>query len=135
MPPQTINEAVADELVSACRTVVGDELRSITYFNRDTTEQLYLRADLDRTADLMGFAEIERMGFRSDTAYRNSQLGEYQATVRMFENGFLTRVIQGDHGLWITTDSMSIDRFDELVHAVKSIFDTADRGQEGGSDR
>ena len=118
MAAQTIDEADAEEITSICRTVVGDELRSVTYFTKETAKQLYLRSDLERTADLMGFAELERMGFQSDTAYRNTQLGEYQATVRMFENGFLTRIIEGDHGVWVTTDGMSIDRFDELVHAL-----------------
>lgn len=117
-----IEEATAEELRSVCRTVVGDELRSVTYFTSEATDQLYLRSDLERTADLMGFAEIERMGFHSQAAYRNTQLGEYRATVRMFENGFLTRVIEGHHGVWITTDGMSIERFEELVTALTSVL-------------
>ncbi len=62
------------------------------------------------------------MGFQSQSAYRNTQLGEYEATIRMFENGFLTRVIEGDHGVWVTTDSHSIDRFEELSTALKSVL-------------
>lgn len=120
-----IDPGLDEELLSVCRTAVGDELRSITYFNEEIVEQVYLRSDLDRTADLIGFAEHERMGFRSQAAYRNTQLGEYEATIRMFENGFLTRVIEGDHGVWVTTDSMSVDRFEELSTALKKVF--ADR--------
>lgn len=114
--------SIADELRSVCRTAVGDELRSITYFTEDDVEQLYLRSDLERTADLVGFAGLERQGFRAQTAYRDTQLGPYQATVRMFENGFLTRVIEGDHGVWVTTDDMSIDRFEELVGSIRSVL-------------
>lgn len=120
-----IDPDLAEELLSVCRTAVGDELRSITYFTEEVVEQVYLRSDLDRTADLVGFAEHERMGFRSQSAYRGTQLGEYQATIRMFENGFLTRIIHDGHGVWVTTDSLSIDRFEELSTALKAVF--ADR--------
>ena len=112
-------------MISVCRTIVGDELRSITYFTEDEVEQIYLRSDLDRTADLVGFADHERLGFRSQSAYRNTQLGEYQATVRMFENGFLTRVIYDRNGVWVTTDDISIDRFEEISTALKSVLGTA----------
>lgn len=114
--------AFSEELISACRTVVGDELRSLTYFTAADVQQLYLRSDLERTADLVGFAEIERTGFRADDLYRGTQLGEYQATVRMFEDGYLTRVIVGETGVWVTTDVMSMERFEELATAVKSVL-------------
>lgn len=109
-------------LVRAARTSVGDELRSLTYFDDETLEQLYLRDDLDRTADLVGFAEQERLGFRSRDAYRNSELGEYKFTIRAFEHGYLTRVISDTHGVWVTTDSMRIDRFEELAEAVATVL-------------
>ncbi|MDL5362165.1 hypothetical protein [Halalkalicoccus sp. NIPERK01] len=117
-----VDPELAEELLSVCRTVVGDELRSITHFTEETVGQIYLRSDLERTADLIGFADHERMGFRSQSAYRNTQLGEYQATIRMFEHGFLTRVIKGGHGVWVTTDSMDIDRFEELSTALKKVL-------------
>ena len=113
---------LADKLISVCRTTVGDELRSITYFTEEEINQVYLRSDLEQTADLIGFADHERMGFRSQSAYRDTQLGEYEATIRMFEHGFLTRVIEGDHGVWVTTDSMDIDRFEELSTALRKVF-------------
>lgn len=122
MVENDIDPELAEELLSVCRTVVGDELRSVTYFDEERVEQVYLRSDLSRTADLVGFADHERMGFRSQSAYRNTQLGEYEATIRMFENGFLTRVIEGEHGVWVTTDSHSIDRFEELTTALKSVL-------------
>lgn len=114
--------AFGEELISACRTVVGDELRSLTYFTADDVRQLYLRSDLERTADLVGFAEVERTGFRADELYRGTQLGEYRATVRMFEDGYLTRVIDGESGVWVTTDAMSMERFEELATAAKSVL-------------
>ncbi|WP_254762464.1 DUF7522 family protein [Natrinema marinum] len=123
MDGETIDTELADEIHSVCRTTVGDELRSITYFTEENVEQLYLRSDLEQTADLIGFADHERLGFHSQSAYRNTQLGEYQATIRMFENGFLSRVIRGPHGVWVTTDDMSIERFEELTSALESVLD------------
>lgn len=114
--------AFADELRSVCRTVVGDELRSVTYFTAEDVQQVYLRSDLDRTADLVGFAEVERTGFRADEQYRDTQLGEYRATVRLFENGYLTRVVFEDMGVWVTTDAMSMDRFEELSTALRALL-------------
>lgn len=119
-------DELADELLSACRTAVGDELRSIAYFTDDDVEQVYLRDDLDSTADLVGFADNERLGFRSQKAYGNTELGEYEFTIRVFENGYLTRVIVGDHGVWVTTDALAIDRFEELAVAVRSVLQAAD---------
>ncbi|QFU82366.1 DUF7522 family protein [Natronorubrum aibiense] len=123
MNEETIDPTLAEELRSICRTTVGDELRSITYFTDDDVEQLYLRSDLDRTADLVGFADHERRGFHAQSAYRNTQLGEYQATIRMFENGYLSRVIRGPHGVWVTTDAMSMERFEELTSALEVVLE------------
>ena len=103
----------AEELLSAARTATGDELRSLTYFTEDGVEQLYLRSDLNRTADLVGFAENERQGFHAQSMY-------------VFDNGYLTRVIDNDHGVWVTTDSMEIDRFEELASALASILRSFD---------
>ncbi len=117
-----IDSTFADELTSVCRTTVGDELRSITYFTEEAIAQLYLRSDLEQTADLDTFADNERFGFRSQSAYRNTQLGAYRATIRLFENGYLTRLVRGDHGAWVTTDAMSIERFEELTSALETVL-------------
>jgi hypothetical protein len=118
----TVDPTVADELTSASRTVIGDELRSVTYFTQEAVEQVYLRSDLDRTADLLGFAEIERTGFETGKKYRGTELGEYRATVRMFEHGYLVRVVAGGTGAWVTTDGMSMERFEELAAALKPVL-------------
>jgi len=119
----TVPEEIAEEIVSAARTTVGDELRSIAAFTDDAVEQLYLRGGLEEGADLVGFAENERLGFRSQTAYGRTELGEYQFTIRVFDHGYLTRVIRGDRGVWVTTDEMPIDRFEELGTALGTILD------------
>ena len=70
----------------------------------------------------MGFAESERHGFHAQSLYRDTQLGAYQFTVRVFANGYLTRVITNGHGVWVTTDSMEIDRFEELAAALRALL-------------
>jgi len=119
---QQLSEESRDELVRTSRTVVGDELRSVTYFTGDTVEQLYLRADLEAEANLVGFADTERLGFQSRTDYENTELGEYQFTIRVFEDGYLTRVIVGDNGVFVTTDSIVRNRFEELAAALKGVL-------------
>jgi hypothetical protein len=110
------------QLVSACRTSVGDELRSVTYFTEDEQEQLYLREDLEAGADIVGFSDNERLGFRTQAVYHDTELGEYLFNIRAFERGYLTRVIVDDHGAFVTTDEMEIDLFHELASAVRSVL-------------
>lgn len=113
-----ISEEVAEELVRVCRTATGDELRSVTYFTRTDSAHLYLRDDLERGEDPAGFVETERLGFQSQTTYEWSELGEYRYTIRVFENGYIVRVIADDHGVYVTTDPLTMDRFDEVAEAV-----------------
>lgn len=110
------------KLVRTARTVIGDDLRSLTYFDEMALEQLYLRDDLEQSADLVGFAQNERLGFHSQDTYENTELGDYEYTIRVFDRGYLVRTIVGEHGVWVTTDSMPIDRFDELASAVQGVL-------------
>jgi hypothetical protein len=122
MSNELLSEEDREELIRTVRTTVGDELRSLAYFTEDGVEQLYLRDDLEQGADLVGFAENERLGFRSQSAYRKTDLGDYQFTIRVFDEGYLTRVIDGEHGVWVTTDAMQIDRFEELGSALAAVL-------------
>jgi hypothetical protein len=117
---------LGEQLVSACRTSVGDELRSVTYFTEDEEDQLYLREGLEADADLVGFADNERLGFRTQAVYHDTELGEYLFNIRTFERGYLTRVIVDDHGAFVTTDEMEMDLFKELASAVRSVLGEED---------
>jgi hypothetical protein len=130
MSTRTLPEAFGEELVSAARTAVGDELRSLTYFTGRDVEQLYLRDDLEAEADLVGFADTERLGFRSQTDYGDTELGPYRFTIRVFDRGYLTRVIVGDHGAFVTTDPMARDRFEELAAALRETLRRLDAEAE-----
>jgi hypothetical protein len=120
-----IGPSLEEQLVSACRTTVGDSLRSITYFTPDAYEQVYLRSDLEADADLAASVEHETTGFRTQTAYTDSELGEYQYTLRVFENGFVTRVIDGEHGVFVTTDGITVLRSEEVTEAIRATLRVA----------
>ena len=121
---------LGEQLVSACRTAVGDEIRSVTYFTEGEQEQLYLRDDLEPGADIVGFADNERYGFRTQAVYEDTELGKYLFTMRVFERGYLTRVIVGDHGAFVTTDEMEMDLFKELASAVRTVLADEDQGAD-----
>ena len=125
IPTHMVTDETEGQIVSACRTAIGDELRSVTHFTADSVEQLYLRSDLERTADLVGFAEVERRGFHSRTDYRGTELGDYLFTIRVFEEGYLLRVITDEHGVFVTTDAMFRDRFEDVAASVTPILRSA----------
>jgi hypothetical protein len=118
MSTNSLTQETETQLVRTARTVVGDGIRSVTYFTPDEVAQLYLRDDLEADADVAGFADTERLGFRSQTDYDDSELGDYNFTIRVFDDGYLTRVIHDDHGIFVTTDPLTRDRFEELAAAL-----------------
>lgn len=120
---QLLDDETAAELVSACRTTIGDRLRSLTYFTESDFEQLYLRSDLEADADLAGFVDYESLGFDAHTAYQGSELGDYQFTIRSFDRGFLVRVTTKNEGVFLTTDGLTLRDFSEVVTAVRSILE------------
>ena len=112
------------QIVATCRTAVGDSIRSITYFTRDDYEQLYLRGDLERDADLSTFIGHEWRGFKTaQAAYEGSELGDYRYTIRVFDNGFLIRVTSDREGVFVTTDGLTIKDFEEVATALRSFLD------------
>lgn len=118
-----LDEETAAELVSACRTTIGDRLRSLTYFTGTDFEQLYLRSDLEPDADLTGFVEHESLGFDAHTAYQGSELGDYRFTIRIFDEGFLVRVTTKTDGVFLTTDGLTLKDFAEIATAMRSLLE------------
>ncbi len=119
---QLVSDSRSESLVRTCRTVAGDDLRSVTYFTHDRCEQLYLRSDLEADADLTGFVEHETDGFQARTAYRGSELGDYRYTVRAFDHGYLTRVTVANRGVFVTTDGLTLRRSEELAAALSGLL-------------
>lgn len=67
--------------------------------------------------------ETERLGFQSQSTYEWSELGEYRYTIRVFEHGYIVRVIVGDHGVYVTIDPLTMELFDEVAEAIKRFLD------------
>ena len=122
-----LTEQAHDHLTTTCRTAAGDSLRSITYFSRTDYVQAYLREDLERDADLETFVGSEWQDFNvTQDAYHDSELGEYHYTIRVFENGFLVRITTQDHGVFVTTDGITLRDFHELATAVTELLESWD---------
>jgi hypothetical protein len=123
MDSQLLANDLADQIVTTARTATGDSLRSVTYFTRSDFEQLYLREDLERDADLDTFVGHEWRGFRdTSNAYQNSELGGYRFTVRAFENGYLLRVTGERAGVLITTDGLQVQSYEEIADAIEKML-------------
>jgi hypothetical protein len=128
-----------EEVVTLCRTAVGDALRSVIHFTRDDSELLYLRADLygnDRRRALevkASLVESERVGFgpyeryepHSAGAGSDPVRGDYEFTVRVFTDGFVCRVIVGGHGLLLTAEELDVDRVEEVAIALRGLLSAA----------
>ncbi|ELY90333.1 hypothetical protein C483_12513 [Natrialba hulunbeirensis JCM 10989] len=122
-----LTSAAAERIITTCRTAIGDSLRSVTYFTRDDYEQLYLREDLERDADLSTFIGHEWRGFKTvQTAYERSELGQYNYTIRVFDNGFLLRVTTESEGVIITTDGLTLKDFEEVATALDTVLSDVD---------
>ena len=127
MSEQPLTEARADQLKTACRSAVGDNCRSVTYFDATNFMQVYLRDDLERDADLMSFIGHEWHDYKTTTdAYTGSELGNYEYTIRNFENGFLVRIGLSDSGVIVTTDGLKLKDFDSLVATITDLLDRWD---------
>jgi hypothetical protein len=124
---------VADQLVTATRTAVGDSLRSVIYFTPSAFDVLYVRQDLYDTherareakaklvdMETVGFAEVPLRD--AITGDERAAIGPYEFTVRFHRDGFVTRFIQGDVGVLLTTDSMDVTAFEEAVASVRKIL-------------
>ncbi|WP_255197351.1 DUF7522 family protein [Halorarius litoreus] len=126
---------LSDSLVSACRAAVGDSLRTVIEFTPDAFEVLYVRRDLGDVAQVRRekaqFVENERVGFDEDygtpiESGEESGIGAYEVTVRVFTDGFLSRVIVGDRGVILTTDGLDVDVMEELSVTLRRLLADAE---------
>ena len=113
-----------DTLVAACTQVAGDALRSIVWFTIDDFDQIYLTDYLSAEADIQSFVDNEREGFDRVPTHEGSELGRYEYTIRRFQAGYLVSVITGDHGVFVTTDQLTIETYDDLATAVVEAVET-----------
>ncbi|AXG04962.1 hypothetical protein DU500_00145 [Haloplanus rubicundus] len=129
-----IGEEMADSIVSAARTSLGDTLRSVVHFTPSGLDVLYTRRDLydsvERTTEAKSqLVEFERTGFAEGpvrtalaSAAGGSDIGAYEFTVRVHGDGFVVRVIQGDAGVLFTTDDMDVAAFEDAATAIRHLL-------------
>ncbi|MCW8173363.1 DUF7522 family protein [Natrialba swarupiae] len=137
----TISTDMATSLVSAARTSLGDTLRSVVYFTPSAFDLLYLRQDLYDSTDAARtvkeqLVELERVGFaeapvRTTITHQDdgAGIGPYEFTIRFHEDGFVIRVLEGDVGTILTTDSMDLNAFEDAATAVRRLL--ADESSDG----
>lgn len=119
-----------ERLAQTCRTTIGDSLRSMTYFTTSDYEQIYLRSDLSRDADIDDFVGTEWHDYNvTKDAYSNTELGDYQYTIRVFENGYLVRITTQDSGVFVTTDGLTMQDFNALEAAVSKVLESSDTAE------
>jgi hypothetical protein len=132
-----LDEELATALLSAARTGLGDELRSVLYFTPGAFDVLYVRSDLYEDVEAARVAkeqlvELERVGFAEApvrTAIAGSQqpdIGDYSFTVRFHDNGFVVRVLGPDAGVLLTTDSMNVAGCREAATALGRLLAGSD---------
>lgn len=119
---EELSEETADEIVRTCRTAIGDEVRNVTFMTEDDYEFLYLRDDVDRVEEETGFIDTEQRGFASQRTYGWSDLGDYEYTIRSFEQGFIGRVIENNRGVYVTADALTIEAFTEAADAIQELL-------------
>ncbi|WP_158055579.1 DUF7522 family protein [Halorussus halophilus] len=130
MQTSLLSDARADRIVEPCREHVGDALRSITYFTASDYEQIFLRSDLEQDADLTTFIGLEwRESDITENAYQGTELGEHTYTLRRFENGFLLRVATDSAGVFVTTDDLTLDAFDDLAEILDDVVESLRNGE------
>jgi len=124
-----------EQIVSICRTTVGDGLRSVILFTEEDHDILYMRRDLEKMGEAVRtvkeqFVDNERLGFDSRETYdelmvdpdTEPDIGEYEFTIRVFSQGFISRVLVGERGVLLTTDAIDMDAFEEMAIALRRLL-------------
>ena len=112
-----------ENLVDACTEVAGGAVRSIVYFTTSEYDQIYLRDYLSADADIRAFVENEREGFDRIVTHEGSELGRYEFTIRRFHEGYLVQVVSGEHGVFVTTNQLHIEQYDQLADAIEQALE------------
>lgn len=118
MSADSLTETEAEELIETAQNQIDGNLRSLTYFTEEDAEQLYLRDYLEANADVESFAAAERPGFVTQVDDRNTELGTFEFTIRVFNRGYLVSVLGDDRGVFVTADAVELERFEALGEAL-----------------
>lgn len=128
-----IGSELAEGIIGAARTGLGDTLRSVVYFTPSAFDVVYLRSDLYESPEAARTAksrlvDFETVGFaespvRSALAAEDPVgIGDYEFTVRFHRDGFVVRILEGDHGVLLTTDAMDVDEFETAAATISTLL-------------
>lgn len=115
MPRQedSATEKLLTALERACRSAVGDRLRSVTIDSPQCTGTVYQRADLGTNVD---------QHVRDAGADCGPTVADGGRTITEFGEGYVARFQHGDTCIVVTTDGLKMDRETELSAAVRGLL-------------
>lgn len=116
MPSTHALDRCASELEYACRSAVGDRLRTVSLCQGGDSRTVYRRGDLSSDADV---------AVRDAVTRNDAVLADGGRVVGEFDDGYVTHVRVGETGVVVTTDGLKMDRETELSTAVRSIVTDA----------
>lgn len=133
---ELVPDDFAESIVNTARVTVGDSIRTVVYFTPDDFEMLYIRSDLyagdENTVrevkatlvenERVGFDDVETYGRLATEPSVEPGVGEYEFTIRVFSEGFVSRVIVDDHGVLVTSDGIEMDPFEEMAIALRRML-------------
>lgn len=109
------DDATAQRLTAlerACRSAIGDRLRSVTVDSPEWSGTVYRRDDL-----CPGVDESVHQATGDEAAFADGG-----RTVREFDEGYVARLQHGETCVVATSDGLKMDRGEELSAAVRGLL-------------
>lgn len=100
-------------LEHACRSAVGDRLRSVTVDSPEWSGTVYRRSDLQAGVD----KPVRKAATQNDAI-----LADGGHSVTEFEDRFVANLQYGETRVVATAGGLKLDREDELSAVVRSVF-------------
>lgn len=113
MPQSHTSDRCGTALERACRSAVGDRLRTVTLREEGEVRTVYRRTDLSRDADATVHEQLDG---------EDVVVADGGRTVGEFDQGYVAHVRVGESAVVVTTDGLRMDRENELSTAVRSIL-------------
>lgn len=113
---RTTDQATDQRLTAlerACRSTIGDRLRSVAIDSPEWSGTVYRRHDLERGADEM---------VRAAAVANGDACADGGRTVVPFENGYVAHLQHGDTQVIATSDGIKMDRETELSAVVRGVL-------------
>lgn len=112
-PEENTTDQRLTALEHACRSTVGDRLRSVTVDSPEWSGTVYRRSDLGASVD----EPVSEAATCEDAI-----LADGGRTVEEFPEGYVVQLQQGEARIVATAGGLKMDREDELSAAVRGVF-------------